>query len=410
MFYPKGVWPVLVMVCASLHAQEPASAIPATAGSTGESSKTSTNLIKSLLVDREMPRLGINWGANVIVDAPLNSEPDNAQITLRRAQLALWKGFGPDWWIRLTLLFDSDGKMEVDDNYVTYSGWETAFARLGVFTAPYSLENLSGLNSLTFMERALPVIALAEPKAAGIGILKRTPNSILSAALAFASPPQADVPQDGQALIMHYVHSPIDVLRSTSVHLGGSLSYRINADPNNTKFKAHPEVSVSDDYFVDTGVVTGADRMLRLGLEASSVMGPFSWQSEVLSTRVQRDGYDTAKFWGAYFYASWILTGESRNYNAGNGYFQPLRPSKSVRHGGWGAFEVAARASYVDLTNKDITGGEESNVSLGLNWYLNDQFRIMTNLIKVINVDRPGSEFDGEDPLIFALRVQWLLD
>jgi phosphate-selective porin OprO/OprP len=139
-------------------------------------------------------------------------------------------------------------------------------------------------------------------------------------------------------------------------------------------------------------------------------MGPFSWQSEVLSTRVQRNGYESVTFWGAYFYASWILTGESRNYNAGNGYFQPLKPSKPLRHGGWGAFEVAARASYVDLTDQDITGGEESNVSLGLNWYLNDQFRIMTNLIKVINVDRPGNEFDGEDPLIFVLRAQWLLD
>ena len=68
-----------------------------------------------------------------------------------------------------------------------------------------------------------------------------------------------------------------------------------------------------------------------------------------------------------------------------------------------------ARPELVGIT-KDINGGKESNISLGLNWYLNDQLRVMTNLIKVLNVDRPGNEFDGEDPWIFGLRLQWVLE
>jgi phosphate-selective porin OprO/OprP len=54
-------------------------------------------------------------------------------------------------------------------------------------------------------------------------------------------------------------------------------------------------------------------------------------------------------------------------------------------------------------------GGSESNLSLGLNWHLNEKFRVMANVVKVLNVDRPGSEYDGLDPLIFALRTQWLI-
>jgi len=34
----------------------------------------------------------------------------------------------------------------------------------------------------------------------------------------------------------------------------------------------------------------------------------------------------------------------------------------------------------------------------------------MTNLIKVIEVERPGSEFDGQHPLILSLRAQWVLN
>jgi phosphate-selective porin OprO/OprP len=87
-----------------------------------------------------------------------------------------------------------------------------------------------------------------------------------------------------------------------------------------------------------------------------------------------------------------------------------LTPSKPLFKGGRGAFELAFRASYVDLSDKDVIGGKESNLSLGFNWYLNYNLRLMTNVIKVLDVKRPGSEYDGMNPLIFALRAQWLID
>ena len=86
-----------------------------------------------------------------------------------------------------------------------------------------------------------------------------------------------------------------------------------------------------------------------------------------------------------------------------------IDPLSPVRHGGKGAFELAARASYVDLNDRDIIGGEQANLSLGLNWYPNSSWRLMLNLIKVLDVKRPGSIYDGEDPLILSLRGQWYL-
>jgi phosphate-selective porin OprO/OprP len=75
-----------------------------------------------------------------------------------------------------------------------------------------------------------------------------------------------------------------------------------------------------------------------------------------------------------------------------------------------GAFELALRASYVDLTDRNVIGGKEKNLSIGLNWYLNQHVRLMSNLVKLMEVDRPGSEHDGLDPLIFSLRAQWMLN
>ena len=143
-------------------------------------------------------------------------------------------------------------------------------------------------------------------------------------------------------------------------------------------------------------------------MEASRVAGRFSWQTELLAARVQRDDAEAVDFWGAYAFASWFLTGDSRNYNFGSGSFEQVRIRSPFLEGGPGAFELAFRASLVDLTDQDVIGGREKNLSIGLNWYLNQRIRFMANLVKVLDVDRPGSEYDGQDPLIFSLRAQWV--
>ena len=62
----------------------------------------------------------------------------------------------------------------------------------------------------------------------------------------------------------------------------------------------------------------------------------------------------------------------------------------------------------MDLSDREVIGGQETNLSLGLNGYLNRHYRVMLNAVKVLDVDRPGSEFDGEDPLSLSVRFQWV--
>jgi len=373
------------------------------------SATPSQSYIYSLLVDKQSPVLGIKWGGEVFVDTPLNGEPEGADLTLRKAKLSFQKAFNRNWLGKLTLNYHTVGGFELGDNYLRYSGWQTAIARAGIFSAPFSLESVSSSSGLTFMERSLAVDALSEGNGAGVGFLKRTPSSILTAAIFFVSPKFENVSQTGQALVMRYVHSPIEFSRLGKLHLGGSFSYRVNVNPDQTEMKTRPETATTDDYYVDTGAIDFADKVMRFGLEANKMAGRLSWQSELLTTSVQRQGKPKVSFWGAYTYVSWFLTDDARNYNAGSGQFDPVVPSRPLGKGGKGAFELAMRASYVDLTDKDVVGGEQSNITLGLNWYINGQFRLMTNLVKVLDVKRPGSEYDGLDPLILSLRFQWLI-
>ena len=365
--------------------------------------------LRSLLVDHEIP-LGVKWGAEVFFDVPLNNEPAGAQATLRKAKLDFYKTLGANWVVKLTAKYNSTGKFEVDDNFFSYYGWQTAAAKIGIFDPPFSLESYSSSGSLTFMERSLAVAALSERKSGGFGILKRTPNSIINAGVFLFSPKNEGLAEKGTSLVLHYVHSPIDFLSHNKLHLGGSFSYRVGVDPETTQFRSLPEIGTVKDYYVDTGEIDGANKTARFGLEAVTVNGSFSWQAELLTAAVKRSGFNDVFFWGAYTYLSWFLTDDKRNYAAGSGRFLEVAPNSPMFKGGHGAFEVALRASYVDLQDRDIAGGTSSGISLGLNWYLDNRFRCMFNLVKTLDVSRPGSEFDNADPLSLSVRFQWVLD
>jgi phosphate-selective porin OprO/OprP len=415
--WQKFIWrsPVLalalLLVCHTAIADDPQTAQDRTPAEDAVSEVLSdTPYINSLLINREFPLIGGRWGSDIFVDVPLNGEPEGAEITLRRAKVKYVHKLVEGWRLKLSADYTSGGGLQLSDNYVTYNGWDRTLLTLGINDPPFSLESISQSSALTFMERGLAVVALAENKSGNVTFLRRNQNSILNASLVLFNVSRDDLREAGQGIVLHYVHSPISIGHLKSLHLGASFSHRWNASEDGTQFRSRPEIATVDDYYVDTGPIADTDQINRLSLEASHVMGRFSWQSELLAARVRRDGADTLDFWGAYAFVSWFLTDDSRNYNFGSGSFEQVRVGSPLLEGGRGAFELAFRASYVDLTDRDVIGGRETNLSLGLNWYLNRRIRLMSNVVKVLEVDRPGSEYDGLDPLTFSLRAQWVLN
>jgi phosphate-selective porin OprO/OprP len=174
------------------------------------------------------------------------------------------------------------------------------------------------------------------------------------------------------------------------LHLGiaGMLAFpEGDADPldsnvNEARFQTRTEER-SDQRWLNTGRIAGAETYEILGLETILNVGPWQFVSEYQSTWTQRDATTPGTgpdlfFHGAYAYLAWMLTGEQMSYDRERSQLGRIRPFENfflVRTcdddcgRGWGAWQVALRYSYLDLTDQDIRGGIGNDVTLALVWY-----------------------------------------
>lgn len=119
-----------------------------------------------------------------------------------------------------------------------------------------------------------------------------------------------------------------------------------------------------------------------VGLELAGIAGPLSIQGEYEMARynTRSENYNINSF---YALASYFITGEHRSFK--KAAFGKLKPTKNfcLKDGNWGALELLARYSVMDYSEVITTGYEDSvkNISLGLNWYLNPNTRLMYNYV-----------------------------
>lgn len=189
---------------------------------------------------------------------------------------------------------------------------------------------------------------------------------------------------------------------SNLLHLGFGMRYTDAKE--DLLYATEPEFNQSP-VFVDTGVFE-ADNSLIYNAEASWRKGPFWLLGEYVFNDVDAPALGNPDFTGYYLAGSWALTGEMRGYNRKSGTFSPQPIARSTNNGGWGAWEVAARWSDLDLTDGGIDGGELEIISLGLNWWLSPVFHVSFNY-RWMELDRFGVEGNSRG---FNTRVLLILE
>jgi phosphate-selective porin OprO/OprP len=269
------------------------------------------------------------------------------------------------------------------------------YARFGHFKAPMSLEQLTSSRYITFMERSLADVFVPGRKVGAASYNNALDEAIhVSYGVFFNDIEDNDKQRiddaQGVEFALRGVWTPVYTANGRGlIHVGGAWRYVDDRD-DNVSFNARPETH-EEDYFLQTGAIDARDFHV-FNTEMAAIYGPLSLQSELFLTRVNPIGGGEVDLYGAYAYASYFLTGESRGYKRKEAAFDRVKPNTNfwiVRtsdgpSAGWGAWELAARWSYLDFTDPaldDDGNGTLHDLTLGINWYWNPYARMMFNYI-----------------------------
>lgn len=310
---------------------------------------------------------------------------------LRRARLFVRGDLSANWDYKLQVDFAPDNS-ELKDGYIRYSGLANSRITIGNFKQFSSLEELTSSNNMTFTERSLSN-ALVTGRRMGVGF-QNWSDSYSIAVSAYEH--EANNLSRGKGFAGRFVYRP-QLGAEQLLHLGLAIA-REEDDDEVVRLRARPESHQDSHRIIDTDKIPGIKSFDKIGLEAAYVNGRFSAQTEFVRQNLQRKLGSDLSFDGYYAYASYFLTEDSRPYSTSDASFGTVSPASDK-----GAWELAARLSNLDLSDRDINGGEADILTLGVNYYMTRNLRFTANYILADSDDVAGND----DPNALQLRMRF---
>jgi phosphate-selective porin OprO and OprP len=352
----------------------------------------------------------------------------NSGENVRRARIGIQGKIAGDW--NYGLIYDFGGSSDngpgtpgstgatatggIETAELTYNGFRPFAIEGGIEDVPYTLDEATSSNDIMFIERSSSQVIAANLVAGdfreNFGGHWNNDRAWLGAYFTGPSSGTIHGVTNGVAQEVGATQrATYNILQSDqySLHVGLDASELLKPEtsggvPVVTNFSDRPELRIDPTSIISTGTlgsatnpVTGANV---LGGELAGGFGSLFGQAEYFHYDVNRTGLSTAKFNGGYAQATYTLTGEHRKYIPGTGAYSGISPDHPfdihhVMDGAWGAIELGARYSIVNL-NSDYTtgmvagpatnavaGGQQQVITLGANWYVNNNIRFMLDYL-----------------------------
>ncbi len=306
----------------------------------------------------------------------------------------------------------AQGSVDYEDIFLAYDFQKAPVTvQIGHIYPFSSLETMTSSKYTSFMERASITDAFNYNRRLGLAFSatdKKSDSWTFQAGIFNEPINDASFQHTGWQASLRGVYSPM--LGDTRLHLGVNFQHRENRrEAEGQQYRARPFTQITDQRFVDTGTIAskGDDivgvevaaihKSVHFAAEAQKVWvrGTFN-AAQLAAENADPNSNDTASgtpfngdpsFWGGYAELGYYLTGETRAYKGGSfGRVKVLHP---FNDGGWGAFQVNARADYVQLNDRVdgasssvaapfyVNGGKQLGLLGSLIWNPTDYVRFM---------------------------------
>lgn len=351
----------------------------------------------------------------------------NSGSNFRRAQIGVQGTAFKDWSYNFIYDFGGNG---VEKNgyiyyaYLQYDGLGPFHARIGALAPFAGIEDATGSADLLFLERpSVTDIARnvgGSPGREGIDLFVQGDTYLLSVAYTGKKTTDAATFDAQQAVVtraswLAYNDSSVKWLVDANLtHVFKTADTAANTNLNSFSFSNGPELAIDASKTVNTGNID-ANKVTEFGFETAATYAGFYAQGGWFHFDVERrTAVPNPDFSGWYAALTYSLTGEEHQYDPTTASFRGLRPAKPLgSQGGYGAWEIKARYSDIDLDFNPLTtaaaggifGGKQDVWTVGLNWYVNNAIRFALDYdnIRVSHINAPSTNISAS---AIALRSQ----
>ena len=340
------------------------------------------------------------------------------------------------WDTKINFSF-AENKIHAKDIYLNYSLSDNSAIKIGNFFEPFGIQGAISSKETRFIGSSNSGEAFGIGRSVGISYTTFADKYYISTGVFGGRIGNTNAGDSGYSATVKAVYSPI-VEEGMTFHIGGSASYRkpdangFDSVYNDDEYNREVVIAAGpEDKFLN-GVVNHAGNELKLNAELLGTYGRFMVQSEYYNNKVYRkSNYElqfensTPDMWGwpssaqdlenwygvqrdiemsgYYVQAGYLLKGSDYTYNSSTAYIN--RP-------GAGSIEILARINNTNLndidgifmqnkfwdanplkasagqTNYSVGGGESTDYSLALNYYVsnNVMFRLNYTYMDIDNV------------------------
>jgi len=345
-------------------------------------------------------------------------------LDIRRARLGVKGQIDKDFKYEIQGTYGGDNGMgdtstTLDIAFADYAVNPAAILRVGKFKMPFSLEQLTSSNNIDFMERSFANQNEGEyvpSKETGV-MVHGSPMAGTSYGLAFSrGRGNKSAQYDGADFIGRGTANISKLMGRDDIvtHLG--FGYSTGKIKSATSYaSARDESRAYSGFFNGTEAVTAGSTRTRSVVEYAVAYGPYKAQGEFFQI-----GYSDMTGTNAgsnsinmnYNELLWNITGESHNYSNTAGTFGWIKPNtKFSTNGGLGAWQVGVRLSDFDGSDFTAASGKTTkatSMTYGLNWYMNDNVRVMLNYVETkydSTVSVSGASLDKIKAIMLRTQV-----
>jgi phosphate-selective porin OprO/OprP len=312
-------------------------------------------------------------------------------IEVRRGRIYLGATMLKDWEFLFDIDF-ADDTVAVKDMLLSYNAFDWGRFTAGSQKQPYSEAVEMSSNDLPFVERGVDndLIIPFIDRALGGRFDSNGEHWHVALGVYGEGIDPTEQLDEGWGVTGRGVFTPI-LTDKRVLHLGFRTAYREPGSSKGEAARVRTETTHFSNLFIsDTLPIPDTNRVVLYGPEAAFAYGPFSIFGEYNRAYFDAGGGNpNLHFQSGHVGVTWSITGESRaaSYTIKSSEFKRLKPHDnfSLKQRTWGAFELATRYAYIDVSDENVRGGREGRMSTSLNWYLNPIVRMMFDWTHVTN-------------------------